>query len=75
MVKYGIDGLFVQRFFDAATPSNDYYNATLQALQTIRQMAEKYNKYFAVEYDLSGKTDAWGPTSISRSCKTTTITS
>ncbi|KAF2172726.1 hypothetical protein M409DRAFT_16687 [Zasmidium cellare ATCC 36951] len=61
MVQYGIDGVFVQRFFDAATPSNDYYNATLQALQTIQQMAEKYNKYFAVEYDLSGKTDAWGP--------------
>lgn len=29
MVKYKIDGIFVQRFFDAATPSNEFYNDTL----------------------------------------------
>jgi len=61
MVKYKIDGIFVQRFFDAATPSNEFYNNFLFVLNTVRQMAEKYNKFFAVEYDLSGKSADWDP--------------
>ncbi|CZT42509.1 uncharacterized protein RSE6_02425 [Rhynchosporium secalis] len=61
MVKYKIDGIFVQRFFDAATPSNEFYQQFLFVLNTVRTMAEKYGKYFAVEYDFSGKPADWDP--------------
>lgn len=30
MVKYKIDGIFVQRFYSAIDPSDTYYQATLQ---------------------------------------------
>lgn len=54
MVKYKIDGIFVQRFGSAADPTNEYYNAGIQVLQWVRQFAEKYGKYFAIEYDYGG---------------------
>jgi hypothetical protein len=59
MAKYKIDGIFVQRFFNATDPTNPFYNSTLMLLNTVRQMAEKYDKFFAVEYDLSGMPSTW----------------
>ncbi|KAB8349713.1 hypothetical protein FH972_023728 [Carpinus fangiana] len=54
MQKYKIDGVFVQRFDGAANPNDQYYEAGVQVLQWVRQYAEQYGKYFAVEYDYSG---------------------
>lgn len=53
MQQYKIDGIFVQRFRDASNPSNEYYHQGVQVLDWVRQYAEQYGKYFAVEYDFS----------------------
>ncbi|KAF2161152.1 hypothetical protein M409DRAFT_59411 [Zasmidium cellare ATCC 36951] len=52
MVTNKLDGLFVQRFYSTTeenTPGSGY-NATLGVLLTVKEMGEKYGKYFAVEY-------------------------
>lgn len=61
MVDYKIDGIFVQRFYNSANPTDAFYNGGLMVLETVRQMAEKYNKFFAVEYDLSQLTSTSDP--------------
>ncbi|KAB8416436.1 hypothetical protein FH972_024955 [Carpinus fangiana] len=54
MVKYGIDGILLQRFGVATFPNNPAYALGIQILNLVRQYAEKYKKYFAIEYDYSG---------------------
>jgi len=64
MYQYGIDGLFLQRFVSELTDP-----ATLKdrnkVLMNVRASAEKYNRTFAVMYDISGADpNTWNTTLI-----------
>ncbi|MDL2213098.1 glycoside hydrolase family 71/99-like protein [Bacteroides sp. OttesenSCG-928-E20] len=50
MQQYGLDGVFVQRFFGNALPDNDRNIVLKNALEA----ASKYERAVAVMYDLSG---------------------
>ncbi|MCD8043682.1 MAG: glycoside hydrolase family 71/99-like protein [Tannerellaceae bacterium] len=50
MQQYGVDGAFVQRFFGAATRQTDRNTVLINAAEA----ASKYERAFAVMYDLSG---------------------
>ena len=49
MQENSIDGILVQRFYGSFADQS-----SLQLLHQIRTAAEKYNRTFAIEYDLSG---------------------
>ncbi len=54
MKEYGVDGVFMQRFFDVA---RDYKTLSKSAdiiLQNAMEAATRYNRAFSVMYDLSG---------------------
>jgi hypothetical protein len=53
MQEYGIDGVFVQRFFDYVR-TNEARRRSRTVLQNALQSSEKYGRAFAVMYDLSG---------------------
>jgi hypothetical protein len=53
MRRYGIDGVFVQRFFSVIKTENDRHKSRV-ILEHSVQAAEKYSRAFAVMYDLSG---------------------
>jgi hypothetical protein len=51
MKDYGVDGVFVQRFFNSARPGNHKRNTVLKhAIEA----SSKYRRAYAVMYDLSG---------------------
>jgi hypothetical protein len=51
MEEYGVDGVFVQRFFNSARPGNHKRNLVLKHAA---EAASKYRRAYAVMYDLSG---------------------
>ncbi|MDP4290711.1 MAG: glycoside hydrolase family 71/99-like protein [Bacteroidota bacterium] len=53
MKDYGIDGVFMQRFFNTTKPGNERTTAT-EVLKNALEAASKYNRAIAVMYDLSG---------------------
>jgi|GEM_PF-267040 len=53
MQEYGVDGVFMQRFFNNARSQNRD-NAGATVLQNAFEAASKYNRAIAVMYDLSG---------------------
>lgn len=53
MKEYGVDGVFMQRFFNA-TRKNDERQASTTVLKYAMDAASKYERAFAVMYDLSG---------------------
>ncbi len=53
MSQYGVDGVFMQRFFDAAKLSSRNSGAT-NVLRNALQAASKYERAIGVMYDLSG---------------------
>ncbi len=53
MKQYGLDGVFMQRFFDAARPGNRRRVET-GILKNAFEAASKYERAIAIMYDLSG---------------------
>ncbi|WP_197492165.1 glycoside hydrolase family 71/99-like protein [Arachidicoccus ginsenosidimutans] len=53
MQQYGIDGVFMQRFF-GTTKSHDAKNSSLVVLKNAFEAASKYKRAIAIMYDLSG---------------------
>jgi hypothetical protein len=53
MKQYGIDGVFMQRFFNYTKPGNSR-RIYSKMLGDALECASKYNRAIAVEYDLSG---------------------
>lgn len=53
MQQYGIDGVFMQRFF-GTTKQHDAKNSSLVVLNSALEAASKYKRAIAVMYDLSG---------------------
>lgn len=53
MKQYGIDGVFMQRFFNMTKP-NGPRNRTTSVLKNAFEAASKYERAIAVMYDLSG---------------------
>jgi hypothetical protein len=53
MKEYGLDGVFMQRFFNSTKPGNGR-DASNTVLQYALEAASKYNRAIAVMYDLSG---------------------
>jgi hypothetical protein len=53
MQQYGVDGVFMQRFFNRTKPSGPR-SATTLVLQHAFEAASKYDRAIAVMYDLSG---------------------
>lgn len=53
MKEYGLDGVFMQRFFDAARPGNRR-NTETGILRNAFESASKYDRAIAIMYDLSG---------------------
>ncbi|MFY0626738.1 MAG: xylosidase [Reichenbachiella sp.] len=54
MKDYGIDGVFMQRFFGVARQFNNPKKPSDVILRNALKSAEKYNRTIAVMYDLSG---------------------
>ena len=52
--QYGIDGVFMQRFFNYARPGTQQRKTYAKMLVDALDAASKYNRAIAVEYDLSG---------------------
>lgn len=53
MKQYGLDGVFMQRFFGAAKPQGRHSGSTL-VLKDALEAASKYDRAIGVMYDLSG---------------------
>ncbi len=53
MQQYGLDGVFTQRFFNAARPENRH-RGTTNVLRNALEAASKYKRAIGVMYDLSG---------------------
>lgn len=53
MQQYGLDGVFMQRFFGAAKPENRH-RGTTNVLRNALEAASKYKRAIGVMYDLSG---------------------
>lgn len=53
MKEYGLDGVFMQRFYNNARPQERHGNATI-VLKNALEAASKYERAIAVMYDLSG---------------------
>jgi hypothetical protein len=53
MKQYGLDGVFMQRFFSAARPEARHSGSTL-VLKDALEAASKYDRAIGVMYDLSG---------------------
>ncbi len=53
MKQYGLDGVFMQRFFGAAKPENRLRASTI-ILKNALEAASKYERAIGVMYDLSG---------------------
>jgi hypothetical protein len=53
MKEYGLDGVFMQRFFNSSKPGNGRVGAT-NVLKYALEAASKYERAIAVMYDLSG---------------------
>lgn len=53
MKQYGVDGVFMQRFFNAAKPESRHSGAT-NVLRNALAAASKYERAIGVMYDLSG---------------------
>jgi hypothetical protein len=53
MKQYGLDGVFMQRFFNAARPENRK-NAETRILRNALEAASRYERAIGVMYDLSG---------------------
>ena len=53
MQQYGVDGVFMQRFFNETTPGTHKKESTI-ILQHAMEAASKYRRAIAVMYDLSG---------------------
>jgi len=54
MKQYGIDGVFMQRFFNYARLGSRQRKIYADMLANALDAASKYNRAIAVEYDLSG---------------------
>jgi hypothetical protein len=54
MKQYGIDGVFMQRFFNRARKNTGQWSIYTRMLADALDAASKYNRAIAVEYDLSG---------------------
>jgi hypothetical protein len=54
MKQYGIDGAFMQRFFDYTRPGSQRREIFSTMLSNALEAASKYDRAIAVEYDLSG---------------------
>jgi hypothetical protein len=54
MKQYGIDGVFMQRFFNYARPGSRQHKVYADMLSNALEAASRYNRAIAVEYDLSG---------------------
>jgi hypothetical protein len=53
MKEYGLDGVFMQRFFSAARPGPQRY-ANAEVIRNGFEAASKYERAIAIMYDLSG---------------------
>lgn len=53
MQQYGLDGVFMQRFFNAARPESRH-RGTTNVLRNALEAASKYKRAIGVMYDLSG---------------------
>jgi len=53
MKEYGVDGVFMQRFFDA-TKQKGHRSSTTRVLKNALEASSKYGRAIAVMYDLSG---------------------
>ncbi len=53
MQQYGIDGVFMQRFFDVTRPGNSK-KESVKILKDALEAASKYKRAIAIMYDLSG---------------------
>jgi len=54
MKQYGIDGVFMQRFFNYTRPGTEQRKIYAKMLADALDAASKYGRAIAVEYDLSG---------------------
>jgi hypothetical protein len=54
MKEYGIDGVFMQRFFNYARPGTQQRKIFSKMFSDALESASKYERAIAVEYDLSG---------------------
>ena len=54
MQQYGVDGVFVQRFFNTAKSKDKKYSRSSFIMQNAMEAASKYKRAIAVMYDLSG---------------------
>jgi hypothetical protein len=54
MKQYGIDGVFMQRFFNYARPGSQQRKIYSKMFSDALESASKYKRAIAVEYDLSG---------------------
>lgn len=53
MKEYGLDGVFMQRFFGAARPQARH-SASTKVIKNAFEVASKYDRAIAIMYDLSG---------------------
>lgn len=56
MKEYGLDGVFMQRFFNKTRPVNGSRKGSVEVLSHAMKYSEKYGRAIAVMYDLSGLT-------------------
>ncbi len=54
MKQYGINGVFMQRFFEYTRPGTEQHRIFSKMLSDALKAASKYDRAIAVEYDLSG---------------------
>jgi hypothetical protein len=54
MKEYGVDGVFMQRFFNVARRHDDPNKSEDVILRNAMEMADKYDRAYSVMYDLSG---------------------
>lgn len=54
MKEYGLDGVFLQRFFGAARPKNGTRMESVEVLRHAMKYSQKYGRAFSIMYDLSG---------------------
>ena len=54
MQEYGLDGVFMQRFFGNAMPRNGSRKGTVTVLNHAMKYSQKYSRAISVMYDLSG---------------------
>ena len=62
MQEYGLDGVFLQRFYGSCRPSNGSRKGSVTVLRHALAAAQEYDRAFSVMYDLSGLDPGRGET-------------